>query len=176
MVCAVGWLWFRRVHSHEPTCSCCRCCRTGGYCECQGKPSELLPNVIIHLLRTKGYATPVCGGTEAKRTMPFNNNLTRQPDCGWLRGSCNCFLQPLVCNLLNGKPKEGCNRSLAHNLSQSPNPRPTRLPGSCLPSVDFRTGPLYPPSLSNRAASVSPNNRETCGSLGSCPSSDSCNA
>lgn len=60
----------------------------------------------------------------------FNNNLTRLPNCGWLRGSCNCFLRLLVCKLLNGKPKEGCNRLLARHLPQPPNPRPTRPLGS----------------------------------------------
>jgi len=68
MVCAVKRLWFCPVHSPEPTRSCCRYRRTGGYRECKGKPSELLPKPIVHLLRTEGCAAPVCGGTEAKPT------------------------------------------------------------------------------------------------------------
>jgi len=60
----------------------------------------------------------------------FSNNLTQPPNCGWLRGSCNCFRRVLVCKLFAEEPKEGCNRSLAHHLSQPPNPLPTRPLGS----------------------------------------------
>lgn len=56
----------------------------------------------------------------------FNNHLTRPTYCGWLRAACNCFPRVLVCKLFTEKPKEGRNRSHAHNLSQPPNPRPTR--------------------------------------------------
>lgn len=35
--------------------------RTLRYPERQGKLGELLSKVIVHLLRTKGYAAPVCG-------------------------------------------------------------------------------------------------------------------
>ncbi|MDF2713421.1 MAG: hypothetical protein K0R28_346 [Paenibacillus sp.] len=130
MVCAVERLRFRCVHSPEPARSCCRRRKTGENRERQGKPSELLPKAVVHLLRTKGCAAPVCGGAEAKRAMPFNNNLSRLPDCGWFRGSCNCFLQLLVCKLLTEKPKESRNSLPTGNLSRPSNPRSTRFPRS----------------------------------------------
>jgi len=120
---------FCRVHSPEPARSCCRCRQTWGYRKRQGNPSELLQKAIGLLLRTKGCDEPACGGPHTK-PRAFNNNLTRLPDCGSLRGSCNCFRRVLVCKLLTEKPKESRNRPLAHNLSQPSNPRPTRLLGS----------------------------------------------
>lgn len=66
----------------------------------------------------------VDGRKQNRRT--FNNYLIRPPLYGWFRGSCNCFRRVLVCKLLTEKPKKSCNRSLAPNLSQPPNPRPTR--------------------------------------------------
>ena len=53
----------------------CRCRQAGGYRERQEKSSEVLPKVIVRLLRTKGCAAPVRGGTEAKPT-----SVQQQPD------------------------------------------------------------------------------------------------
>ncbi len=63
-------------------------------------------------------------------TRSISNHLTRLPDCGWFWGFCNYFQRILVCKLLTEKPKEGRNSLPIGNLSQPPNPRPTRPLGS----------------------------------------------
>ncbi len=63
---------------------------------------------------------------DGSRGHEHSNHLFRPPDCGWLRASCNHFPRLLVCKLLTVQPKEGRNSPPTGNLSQPPNPRPTR--------------------------------------------------
>lgn len=103
-------------YSPEPAHSCCGYSKTSMQQKREKRASELLLKVCLLLLPIKSSAALVCGRTE-----------TRLPSYGWSRVFCNCFQHIPVCKLVCKRPKEGCDRSLTHNLLQPSNPRQTRL-------------------------------------------------